>query len=181
MNTILTIMASSEAAAEESNLFTALGIDWKLLILQTVAFLILLWFLSKFVFPPLTRMLEKRDADIEAGVQAAQAAEKKADAAKTEVEKLLKEARREASEIVSTAKEEAAAAVSLADTKAKERAERTIADAKDQIDKEVLSARKALHNETIELVAQATEKVVGKTVSAQVDEKVIAAAVKEAK
>lgn len=180
MNTILTIMASSEAAAEESNLFTALGIDWKLLILQTVAFLILLWFLSKFVFPPLTRMLEKRDADIEAGVQAAQAAEKKADAAKTEVEKLLKEARREASEIVSTAKEEAAAAVSLADTKAKERAERTIADAKDQIDKEVLSARKALHNETIELVAQATEKVVGKTVTSQVDEKVIAAAVKEA-
>ncbi|QQG50570.1 MAG: F0F1 ATP synthase subunit B [Candidatus Saccharibacteria bacterium] len=181
MNTILTIMASSEAAAEESNLFTALGIDWKLLILQTVAFLILLWFLSKFVFPPLTRMLEKRDADIEAGVQAAQAAEKKADAAKTEVEKLLKEARREASEIVSTAKEEAAAAVSLADTKAKERAERTIADAKDQIDKEVLSARKALHNETIELVAQATEKVVGKAVSSQVDEKVIAAAVREAK
>lgn len=181
MNTILTIMASSEAAAEESNLFTALGIDWKLLILQTVAFLILLWFLSKFVFPPLTRMLEKRDADIEAGVQAAQAAEKKADAAKTEVEKLLKEARREASEIVSTAKEEAAAAVSLADTKAKERAERTIADAKDQIDKEVLSARKALHNETIELVAQATEKVVGKAVSSQVDEKVIATAVREAK
>jgi len=174
-------MASSEAAAEESNLFTALGIDWKLLILQTVAFLILLWFLSKFVFPPLTRMLEKRDADIEAGVQAAQAAEKKADAAKTEVEKLLKEARREASEIVSTAKEEAAAAVSLADTKAKERAERTIADAKGQIDKEVLSARKALHNETIELVAQATEKVVGKAVSSQVDEKVIAAAVREAK
>jgi len=171
----------ASAAEGESNLFTALGIDWKLLVLQTIAFLVLLWFLSKFVFPPLTRMLEKRDADIEAGVQAAQAAEKKADEAKTEVEKLLKEARREASDIVTTAKEEATAVIESADAKAKTRTERTLADAHDQIEKDVLSARKALHNETLSLVAQATEKVVGKTLTSEVDEKVISAAIKEAK
>lgn len=179
MNTILTIMASG--AESESNLFTTLGIDWKLLVLQTVAFLILLWFLSKFVFPSLTKMLEKRDADIQAGVQAAQAAEKKADEANTKVEELLKQARREAGEIVTTAKEEATAAIEAADTKAKLRTERTLAEAQEQIEKDVLSARKALHNETLSLVAAATEKVVGKTVTAQVDEKVISSALKEAK
>jgi F-type H+-transporting ATPase subunit b len=177
MNAILTNMA--EAAG--GNFFEALGIDWKLLVLQTIAFLVLLWFLAKFVYPPLTKMLEKREADIEAGVKAAQEAEQKADAAKAEMDKLLKEARRDASDIVSTAKEEATAAVEAAGAKAKARAEQIVADAHDQIEKDVSAARTTLHNETLELVALATEKVVGKAVDAKVDNAVISAAVKEAK
>lgn len=171
-------MATAEG---EKGFFEALGIDWTLLVLQTLAFLVLLWFLAKFVYPPLTRMLDKRDEAIEAGVVAAQSAEKKADEAKAEIAELLKQARTEASDIVSTAKEEAAAAIEAADSKAKLRTERSLADAHDQIEKDVLSAKKMLQNETLELVALATEKVVGKTVSSQVDEKVISAAVKEAK
>ena len=112
---ILTLMAEAAKAEHETpGFFEALGIDWKLLVLQTIAFLVLLWFLGKFVYPPLTKMLDKREADIEAGVKAAQAAEKKADEAKSEVEKLLKAARSEASDIVATAKEEAAATVEAA-------------------------------------------------------------------
>ena len=177
---ILTIMAAEATGHENPGFFEALGIDWKLLVLQTIAFLVLLWFLGKFVYPPLTRMLEKREETIEAGVKAAQEAEKKADDAKAEVAKLLKEARREASDIVSTAKEEATAVVEASDTKAKARAEQIVADAHDQIEKDVAAAKKALHNETLSLVAEATEKVVGKTVTAKVDDKIIADAVKEA-
>jgi F-type H+-transporting ATPase subunit b len=177
---LLTIMAAEATGHEEPGFFEALGIDWKLLVLQTVAFLVLLWFLGKFVYPPLTRMLEKREETIEAGVKAAQEAEKKAGDAKDEMAKLLKEARREASEIVSTAKEEAAATVDASDTKAKTRAEQIVADAHEQIEKDVAAAKKALHNETLSLVAEATEKVVGKTVTAKVDDKIIADAVREA-
>jgi len=182
MNVILTNMATAAAeSAHEPGFFEVLGIDWKLLAIQTVAFLVLLWFLSKFVYPPLTKMLEKREEDIEAGVKAAQAAEKKADEAKDEVAKLLKQARQEAGEIVTTAKEEATAALEKADAKSKERAERIVADAQDQIQKDVQSAKKALHNETLNLVTQATEKIVGKTITAKVDEQVIASAIREAK
>jgi F-type H+-transporting ATPase subunit b len=171
----------AETTSAQPGFFEALGVDWKLLVLQTIAFLVLLWFLAKFVYPPLTRMLEKREADIEAGVKAAQEAEKKADDAKAEVTKLLKEARREAGDIVSTAKEEATAAVENAGMKAKTRAEQIVASAHDQIEKDVAAAKRALHNETLSLVADATEKVVGKTVTAKVDETVIASAVKEAR
>ncbi len=176
MNTVLTNMAS----AGNKSFFEALGIDWQLLVIQSIAFLVLLWVLAKYVYPPLTAMLEKRDADIEAGVQAAQEAEKKAEATKDELAALLKEARREASDIVATAKQEATAAAETADAKAKARAERIVTDAHAQIEKDVVAAKKMLHNETLNLVAQATEKVVGKTVTAKVDETVIAAAVKEA-
>lgn len=178
MNNVLTNMAT---AAENKGFFEALGIDWQLLVLQTIAFLVLLWFLSKFVYPPLSRAIEKREADIEASVKAANDAEKKADEAKEAVEKLLKQARGEASEIVTTAKEEATAAIEAAESKAKVRGERLVADAHDQIEKDVIAAKKSLHNETLELVALATEKVIGKTVTSKVDEAVISAAVKEAK
>lgn len=180
---ILTIMAEAAAKTEHESpgFFEALGIDWRLLILQTLAFLVLLWFLGKFVYPPLTKMLDKREADIEAGVKAAQEAEKKAEEAKDEVAKLLKQARTEASDIVATAKEEATAMVEASDQKAKAKAERIVAEASEQIEKDVLAARKALRDETLELVAAATEKVVGKAVSAKVDQRVIASAIKEAK
>lgn len=181
---MLTVMAEAakEVSAERAQpgFFEALGIDWRLLVLQTIAFLVLLWFLGKFVYPPLTKMLEKREEDIEAGARAAHEAEKKADEAKAEVAKLLKEARKEASEIVVTAKEEATAAIEAADNKAKTRAEQIVADAHDQIEKDVAAAKKALHNETLSLVAEATEKVLGKTIDSKVDNSVISAALKEA-
>lgn len=180
MHGILTNMASTAGEAEK-DFFAALGIDWQLLVIQTIAFLVLLWFLAKFVYPPLTHMLEKRDEAIEAGVEAAKSAEKQAGEAREEMSRLLKQARKEASEIVSTAKEEATASIAAAEAKSKDRAERLIADAHSQVEKDIEAAKKALHNETLELVALATEKVVGKTVDAKVDDAVIAAAVKDAK
>ena len=180
MNDLLTQFASSEATAEKSDLFSSIGIDWKLLVLQTIAFLVLLWFLKKFVYPPLVAMLDKREAQIEESTRAAVEASKRAAESQEKVDKLLAEARSEAREIVATAKSEAGAMLTDAEVKSKQQAENIVAQAQDSIAKEVLAAKKALHNETIELVAQATEKVVGKTVDAKVDNSVIKAALGDA-
>lgn len=175
---ILTQFATSEPA--KADIFTTLGIDWKTLILQIIAFVILVWLLGKFVYPWLMKSVDERQAQIEESVKAVQAAEEKAESAQEEVAKLLKEARKEASEIIGTAKDEANAAIEASEKKAKSRADKIVADAHDQIEKDVIAARKTLHNDTIELVALATEKVIGKAVSDKVDDKVIANAVKEA-
>ena len=180
MNNFLTQFASSEAAAEKTDLFSSIGVDWELLILQTIAFLVLLWFLKKFVYPPLVAMLDKREAQIEESTRAAVEASKRASESQEKVDKLLAQARSEAREIVATAKSEAGAMLSDTEAKSKQQAENIVAQAQDSIAKEVLAAKKALHNETIELVAQATEKVVGKTVNANVDNSVIKAALGDA-
>jgi F-type H+-transporting ATPase subunit b len=176
---VLTQFANTETAAGGGDIFTTLGIDWRLLILQIVAFVILVWLLGKFVYPFLMKSVDERQAKIEESVKAAQEAEKNAESAQDEIAKLLKEARVEAKEIVATAKDEATAMVAASDEKAKSRAEKIVADAKDQLSKDVIAARKQLHNDTIELVAMATEKVVGATVTDKIDDKVIANAVKE--
>lgn len=180
MNDLLTQFASSEVAVEKADMFSSIGIDWKLLVLQTIAFLVLLWFLKKFVYPPLVAMLDKREAQIEESTRAAVEASKRATESQEKVDKLLAQARSEAREIVATAKSEAGAMLTDAEAKSKQQAENIVAQAQDSIAKEVLAAKKALHNETIELVAQATEKVVGKTVNANVDNSVIKAALGDA-
>lgn len=174
----LTQFAATEEAAS-GDILTTLGIHWELLVFQIVAFLVLVWALGKFVYPWLMKQVDERQAKIEESVKAAEEAEKKAETAQDEIAQLLKEARVEAKDIVTTAKDEAAAMVADAEGKAKQRADKIVADAKSQLEKDVIAARKTLHNDTIELVALATEKIVGKTVSDGIDKKIITAAVKE--
>ncbi len=177
----LTIIASAEAASTDGGILGALGIDWTLLGLQIVAFLLLVWLLGKFVYPVFMRIIDEREQKIEASVKAAEVAEKNAEAAQDGIEALLKEARKEAKEIVTTAKDEATAMLEASDAKAKSRADKIVKDAHDQLEKDIVAARKALHNDTIELVAQATEKVLAGVADAKLDRKIVESAVKEAK
>ena len=170
----------ANTAPADENLFVALGVDWKLLLLQTLAFLILLWFLKKFAYPPLTKMLDKHEERINEAREAANKTKQEAEQTQAEVEKLLGQARKEAGEIISTAKSEATSLVETADTRSKERAERLMQTAKEDIQKEVLSAKKMLRDETLDLVATATEKVVGANLKDVTDKKTISAALTEA-
>jgi F-type H+-transporting ATPase subunit b len=179
MISTLTHFAATETA--EGGIAGALGIDWKMLIIQIIAFLVLLWLLSKFVYPWLMKSVDERQASIEAGAKAANEAQEKAAKAEKDVAKLLDEARSQAHDIVLTAKEEATAAIEAAESKAKQRAEVIVASAHEQISKDVIAAKKELRNETIDLVALATEKVIGNTVNAKVDDKLIAKSVEEAR
>lgn len=174
---ILTQLASTTESS--NNVFAALGIDWKLLILQIVAFLILVWLLGKYVYPWLMKSVDERQDAIEAGAKAAEEAKLKAEKAEQDVAALLAVARKEAKDIVSTAKDEATAAVEAAESKAVGRAKKIVESAHEQIEKDVIAAKKTLHNETIDLVAEATEKILGSAVDSKVDQKVVTQAIKE--
>lgn len=177
MNT-LTQFATTESS---NNVFVALGIDWKMLILQIIAFVILVALLGKYVYPWLMKSVDERQDAIEAGAKAAEEAKEKAEKAERDVEKLMSQARKDAKDIVSTAKDEATAAVAAAESKATNRANKIVENAHDQIEKDVVAAKKALHNETIELVASATETILGQKVDSKADQTLVAQAVKEAK
>lgn len=163
------------------SLLDVLGIDWKMLVFQVIGFAVLVWLMAKFVYPPLLKTIDDRQDQIEESTKAAKDAEENASKATIAIEKLLKDARKEATEIVTTAKDEAAMQAAENDAKSKAEAERIVAAAQIEISREVLAAKKALHNETIELVALATEKVVGKTVTAGVDSGIIKTALEEIK
>ncbi len=180
MTFLQTFAETAAAEATDSNIFTALGIDWRLLILQIVAFLILVFLLGKFVYPLLMKSVDQRQADIEASAKAAKLAQENANETQEETARLLEEARATADEIVSTAKLEASELSISSETKARETAEKIVADAQVQLQKDIEAAKRDLHNETLKLIALTTEKVVRKTHTKKDDEALIAELLKEA-
>ena len=175
-------IAETVAAPEASgDVFSALGIDVRLLILQIIAFLILVFLLGKFVYPWLMKQVDERQAGIEAAAKAANEAQASAAESKDQVEALLHEARTQAAEIVDTAKLEATQMVASSEEKARSSAEKIAAEARADIEKSIETAKRELHDETLELIALATEKVIHTKLDAKADAALIAAALKESK
>jgi len=171
----MTGILNNFAEAAGGNMFASLGIDWKMLVFQTVAFLILVWILAKWVFPPLMSAVDSRQKNIEEATKAADQAREKAEKAEANVEDALKDARKEAADIVATAKTEASQIAETADVKAKERADRIVAEAHEDIQKDVLAARRALEKDTLNLV----KKAAGLTIAGVADSKIDTAIVKK--
>lgn len=174
----LTYFANAEETGE-SGLLQALGIDPKQLLINTIAFLILVGILSKFVFPILIKSIEKRRETIEASLEEAKKSQQASEDAEKRVAALLAEARKEADEIVARSHSEAQAMVADAETKAKQRADQVVADARTQMNAEVVKARVALKKDTLKLVAVATEKIIGEKLDASRDAKLINNAINE--
>lgn len=171
----------AETAAEPStDILSILGIDWRLLIVQVIAFLVLLWALSKFVYPWLMKSIDERQKNIEEITNAAKKSEKFAAEAQAETAALLSKARKEASEILANAKQEATDMVNASEAKAKKSAEAIAADAQIRLEKDINKAKRELYDETIRLVAMATEKVIQGTHSKELDEALIKKSIDEA-
>jgi F-type H+-transporting ATPase subunit b len=154
----LTILAAVEEAASE-DIFTSLGIDFKILGLQVLAFVILVIILAKFIYPQINAMLERRDKVISDAIKSAQESEEKAAKLEVESAKELRKARDEANEIIEMARKESADMTTTAEFDAKKRAENIVREAQIDIAKEIETARVQLREETLDLVAEATEKI----------------------
>lgn len=177
---ILKQFAATSESTKDSGLLETLGIDWKILVFQIIAFLVTVWLLGKFVYPILMKSVDNRAAKIEASEKAAEKVQTASENTEKRISEMMAQAKTEASEIVSSAKTESAAVILAAEEKSKKRAEQIVADAQVQIEKEVLTAKKVLRNQTVELVAEATEKVVGKTISKNIDKSLIIESIKDA-
>lgn len=92
-----------------SELLTAFGIDWRLLVINLINFGVLLWVLWYFLYTPLTTMLEERRQKVAQGVQdAADAAAQLAEVEHTRAQ-VLAGAGREADDVLSHARSAAVA------------------------------------------------------------------------
>lgn len=169
--------AAAESTGGSSDLLGSLGIDWQMLGLQMISFIILVFIVAKFIYPQIAAMLDRREKIIDDAMKASREAQKKADAAEGEIAKMLANARDEATSIIDTAKKESTDIVSDAEASAQKHADTIVSNAMADINREVESARKTLRGEMVNLVAAATEKVVDSKIDAR-DEKIIAEAVK---
>jgi F-type H+-transporting ATPase subunit b len=169
---------AAEAATQEG-VFEVLGIDWKILVFQTIAFGLLIFILAKFIYPPIMKMLDRREKMIEDSVKAAKEAAQKSADAEIAIAKKIANAQAQAEEIVNNARVQASQLVADSEQDAKKRADNIVEAAQRQLQRDVESARELLRGETAGLVSLATEKVVGEKVDTQKDAALINEALKE--
>lgn len=176
---IITVFAATEAAEPQG--IAALGLNPWTILAQGVTFLVFFLLVKKFALGKIVDTIETRRKTIDESLDKAEELNRQNEEAEKRVNALLSDARKEAEEIVNKSREEAGAIVSTAENSAVEKAEKIIADGKLQIEAEVLKAREALKKETLSLVAQATEAVLGEAVDAKKSEALIKKALKESK
>jgi F-type H+-transporting ATPase subunit b len=148
-------------------------IDWWTLALQTVNFLVVVWLLSRFLYRPVRRIIEEREAaDRKAADEASKKAEA-ADAARKDYEEkraALDDAERERDAAFHAQIEKERDAVL---SEAQARAEGLIADARERIERDRYEALKGLREDIVRLAAALAGKALAEvpaTAEAAVDD-----------
>ncbi len=158
-------------------LVTKLGIDWKLLLANTVTFFLVLWILRKFAYRPIMDVLDRRQKTIGEGLEAAKQSQDELAAIQQEKTIVLKEAKNEALAIVTEAKKQGELAKQKIVEHANAAAQATLERTKTALDREQQAMVKRAKTELADLVVAATEKVLDATVDEQVQTKLAERAV----
>lgn len=133
---------------------------------QALTFAVLVWFTMKFVWPPLTNMMDERAKRIADGLAAAERGKQDLEEAFRRVEAEIRAAQQKATEMLINAEKRANQIVEEAKQAARTEGERIIADAKAEIDQEVLRAKESLRSQVAGLAVAGAEKILRKEVDA---------------
>ena len=144
------------------NLPSILTPDLGLLFWMLVAFLVVLFCLTRFGFPVIIKMV---DEYIDESLSKAHEASERLAHIKQEGEALLQEAREQQAKIMKEAAATRDAIVGQAQEKAHEEGARIISEAKKQIEIEKQSAIREIRTQVVELSVQIAEKVLSEKLS----------------
>jgi F-type H+-transporting ATPase subunit b len=130
-------------------------------LLELIAFGLVLFFIAKYVLPPLRRAMDQRAEHIRNSIEAAEAAKREAEESSAKRRELLESARTEARAIVDRANQLAEQLKEEGRQRGQEEHARLVATAQGEIDAERDRARAEVMNELSALVLDAAERVIG--------------------
>lgn len=170
---IFKLAAETATPGGFAGLATALGLNLQALILNTLAFFVIVFILGKYVFPSLIKALDAKKDELEAATRLEREAKESLDKAEAKADEVVQAARASAEEILSAAKADATAQIEDARVKAAAQAERSVAEAREQLARDVTAARRELKTETARLVAEATGAVLNEKLDSEHDRALI--------
>lgn len=132
-----------------------------------LTFAVLVWFVMRFLWEPMTKMLEARKKTIADGLAAAERGRHELKLAEQGAKKQLSEAKQQAAEIIAQAHKRADEMVEEAKLKGKEEGQRQLEVAQAEIDQEANRAKEHLREQYVNLVVSGVEKILERELSAQ--------------
>lgn len=133
---------------------------------QALTFAVLVWFTMKFVWPPLTNMMDERAKRIADGLAAAERGKQDLEQASKRVEEQIRQAKQQATELVMAAEKRANQIIEEAKQAAKVEGEKIITDARAEIGQEVQRAKEALRAQVADITVAGAEKILRREIDA---------------
>lgn len=137
------------------------------LLAQMIAFALLIWFVNKVMWGPLSGIMEARQKRIADGLAAAEKGKHEQELAEKRAKEVLKEAKDQAAEIVAQGQKRAAEIVEEAKETARSEGERIVAAANAEIEREVNQAKEVLRAQVAVLAVAGAEKVLKREIDAK--------------
>jgi len=157
----------------------SLGLDWKLLLAQIVNFVVLYFLLTKFLYKPVTKILDERKQKIAQSIKDNETSTAKLAEAEKEVDNIREKAYKDAEEILASSKEEANKEASIIIKRATTSAQKIMGDVAGE---KAIYKEKALYEvkKDIEsIIILALDKIVGEKLDEKQKDEVTAKVLKE--
>ena len=129
------------------------------LIGQTIAMIVFVWFCMKFIWPPVLKAIEERQAQIADGLAAAEKGQQRLDRAKAEADEVIEHARKQATGILDQAHARANELVAEGKAVGAKERERQVEAAKAEIEQETNRAREELRGQVSAIAVASAEKI----------------------
>jgi F-type H+-transporting ATPase subunit b len=156
-----------------------LGIEPKLLIAQVVNFLIIIVVLTKLLYRPILRMLEKRRKEIAEGLALTEKMREEAEKLAAKREAVLDAARREGTKLIDEARGQAHEAEKEIVADAHRQAEELIARGRAEVVRQGEQMEKDLRGKTVELASAMTRRLLSEVMGAKEQHKLLSAHIKK--
>lgn len=137
-----------------------IGFDWRMAIANLANFLLIFWLLKRYAFAPVSRMVAKRQAEVNKGLEDAEKARTELMMAKENYEREMSEARAQAQEIVAKAHDEATNMIGVAEKNAQEKVQKIVAEAKESIVAERVRMERELQAKTVDIALEVASKII---------------------
>ncbi len=155
-------MSTPVLAAEKSSNFLVPNAT---LLVELVAFLVILWILGRFVVPPIQRAITERGEAIRAQFEEAREAKERAEAAEAEYKAALERVRAEAAQIREEAREQGRQLIEEQKAKAQAEADRELTHGHQHLTTERNSLAQELRAGVGELGVELASRIVGESLA----------------
>ncbi len=126
---------------------------------QLITFAIFVWFVMKFVWPPIAQIIQQREDQIAEGIAKGHQGEKDLLEAQGKAAVVLQEARHDAALLLDRANQRADKLLSEAKTQSQQEAQRLLNAAEDEVGQLINVARETIQKEAVDLASGMMEKL----------------------
>lgn len=137
------------------------------LIGQMITFAILVWFIGKYLWDPMTQMMDDRKKRIADGLAAAERGVHEQELAEQRASQHIKKAKEQAAEILAQAQKRSTEIVDEAKSNAKIEGERIKIAANAEIEQEVNRAKESLRAQVVDLSVATAAKIIKTEINAK--------------